>query len=137
MALQSIWVASTAPPLVVSAFPSSRTVGGRRRKCRPRAAVVEAKPQPAPDGAGGGERGRYAVQAYRGSSSAAARAGEMQAESRAMSRAANAPVYNPDLLALRYGSRPVKVPSFSDLGWQVLLPTTCLLISVFGVAGKF
>lgn len=83
--------------------------------------MLEARPPPAPDGAGGDERGRYAVEAYRGSSSAAAaaaRAGELQAEARAMSRAANASVYNPELLALRYGSRPVKVSSFSDFGEQ-------------------
>lgn len=136
MALQSIWVTSTAPPFVVGTFPSSRTVGGRRRKWRPRAAVLEARPPPAPDGAGGDERGRYPVEAYRGSSSAAARAGEMQAEARAMSRAANASVFNPELLALRYGSRPVKVSSFSRFRgpakWVALLVLNYWKVLIFG-----
>ncbi|XAR61487.1 Cadmium-transporting ATPase [Bertholletia excelsa] len=37
------------------------------------------------------------------------RAGDMQAEAGAMARAANASVYNPELLAIEYGSRPIKV----------------------------
>lgn len=34
---------------------------------------------------------------------------DLQAEARAMTRAANASVYSPELLALKYGSRPLKV----------------------------
>ncbi|XP_020573905.1 uncharacterized aarF domain-containing protein kinase At1g79600, chloroplastic [Phalaenopsis equestris] len=36
-------------------------------------------------------------------------AADIQAEARAMSRAVNASVYSPELLAARYGSRPIKV----------------------------
>lgn len=34
---------------------------------------------------------------------------DMQAEARAMARAANASVYSPELLAAKYGTRPIKV----------------------------
>lgn len=37
------------------------------------------------------------------------RAEDIQAEARAMARAANATVYSPQLLALKYNSRPIKV----------------------------
>ena len=37
------------------------------------------------------------------------RAKDIQAEARAMARAANATVYSPQLLALKYNSRPIKV----------------------------
>lgn len=33
----------------------------------------------------------------------------MQAEARAMARAANASVYSPQFLSIKYGSRPIKV----------------------------
>ena len=36
------------------------------------------------------------------------RAEDLQAEARAMARAAGATVYSPELLAARYGSRPFK-----------------------------
>ncbi|KAB1199691.1 hypothetical protein CJ030_MR0G015622 [Morella rubra] len=73
---------------------------GRVRFVRARAALVEARPRAVPalrDGPGsalvlGGDRTE-----------------DLQAEARAMTRAANASVYSPELLALKYGSRPLKV----------------------------
>lgn len=70
----------------------------------PRAALVEARPQQqvaairdVSNGAG------VALQVGRD------RAEDMQAEARAMSRAAGASLYSPELLATKYGSRPFKV----------------------------
>lgn len=37
------------------------------------------------------------------------RTDDLQAEARAMARATNAPIYNPELLANTYGSRPIEV----------------------------
>jgi aarF domain-containing kinase len=66
-----------------------------------RAALVEAKPRTVPalrdDGPGSGL-------VLRGD-----RTDDLQAEARAMARAANASVYSPELLAVKYGSRPIKV----------------------------
>lgn len=82
----------------------------------PRAALVEARPQQqvaairdVSNGAGA------ALQVGRD------RAEDMQAEARAMGRAAGASVYSPELLATKYGSRPFKVVSralqiFTGLG---------------------
>ncbi|OIT26144.1 PREDICTED: uncharacterized aarF domain-containing protein kinase At1g79600, chloroplastic [Nicotiana attenuata] len=93
--------------------------GGRKVKLRvtvPRAALVEARPQQqvaairdVSNGAG------VALQVGRD------RAEDMQAEARAMGRAAGASVYSPELLATKYGSRPFKVLSralqiFTGLG---------------------
>ncbi|KAK9928575.1 hypothetical protein M0R45_025704 [Rubus argutus] len=90
---------------------------GKSRSCirvraRPvRAALVEAKPTPAlrvRDGGGddGGDRS-VKVQLYRGGG--ADRTDDIQAEVRALARAANASVYSPELLVVKYGSSPVKV----------------------------
>lgn len=83
-------------------------------RARPvRAALVEAKPTPAlrvRDGGGGGDDGgdrSVKVQLYRGG--AADRTDDIQAEVRALARAANASVYSPELLVVKYGSSPVKV----------------------------
>ncbi|KAI8537007.1 hypothetical protein RHMOL_Rhmol10G0301600 [Rhododendron molle] len=82
----------------------------RRRKARvlPRAAIVEARPQavPAIKEVTGGNN---AVPFRRRDSSFRDRTGDMQAEARAMTRAANASVYSPELLLVKYGSRPVRV----------------------------
>lgn len=79
--------------------PVSRTA--RVRVAAPRAALVEASPPgPPPARDNGGVPLSFAV---------AERAEDIQAESRAMARAANATVYSPELLGLRYGSRPFKV----------------------------
>ncbi|KAE9450335.1 hypothetical protein C3L33_17780, partial [Rhododendron williamsianum] len=71
----------------------------RRRKARvlPRAAIVEARPQalPAIKEVTGGNN---AVPFRRRDSSFRDRTGDMQAEARAMTRAANASVYSPELL---------------------------------------
>lgn len=67
----------------------------RRRKRGVRAALVEARP----------EVTALRVNLVKGGD----RTEDLQAEARAMARAANASVYNPDLLALKYGSRPIKV----------------------------
>ncbi|XP_062164597.1 protein ACTIVITY OF BC1 COMPLEX KINASE 3, chloroplastic [Alnus glutinosa] len=66
-----------------------------------RAALVEARPRTVPalrdDGPGSGL-------VFGGN-----RTDDLQAEARAMARAANASVYSPELLAVKYGSRPIKV----------------------------
>ncbi|XP_059460890.1 protein ACTIVITY OF BC1 COMPLEX KINASE 3, chloroplastic [Corylus avellana] len=66
-----------------------------------RAALVEARPRTVPalrdDGPGSGLV------------LAGDRTDDLQAEARAMARAANASVYSPELLAVKYGSRPIKV----------------------------
>ncbi|GLU00174.1 hypothetical protein SLE2022_175590 [Rubroshorea leprosula] len=75
-----------------------RRQGGRvpvsRPRWRPRAALVEARPK---------ANGSVAVQLFR-----ADRAEDLQAEARAMARAANASVYSPELLSRKYGSRPIQ-----------------------------
>lgn len=48
---------------------------------------------------------------------------DLQAEARAMARAANASVYSPELLASNYGSRPVKVALY-------LLPRLLLFVLI-------
>ncbi|GMI80328.1 ABC1-like kinase 3 [Hibiscus trionum] len=67
-------------------------------KLGPRAALVEAGPRV--DGNG---TPAVALQVLGGD-----RAAELQAEAKAMARAANASVYSPELLANKYGSRPVQ-----------------------------
>ncbi|KAK6793164.1 hypothetical protein RDI58_012245 [Solanum bulbocastanum] len=85
--------------------------GGRRVKLRltpPRAALVEARPQQVPairDVAG---NSNVTGPLHVGPSSRD-RAEDMQSEARAMTRAADASVYSPDLLSSKYGSRPIKV----------------------------
>ncbi|KAH1046121.1 hypothetical protein J1N35_036905 [Gossypium stocksii] len=64
-------------------------------KLGPRAALVEAGPR--------GDGSPAALQVSRGDLAA-----DLQAEGRAMARAANASVYSPELLANKYGSRPVQ-----------------------------
>lgn len=48
------------------------------------------------------------------------RADDIQAEAKAMARASNASVYSPDLLALKYASRPFKVPIFPAVSFFLL-----------------
>ncbi|KAK4338811.1 hypothetical protein RND71_040273 [Anisodus tanguticus] len=87
--------------------------GVRRVKLRlsvPRAALVEARPQQV-----AANRDERALQVSRD------RADDMQAEARAMIRAADASVYSPEFLATKYGSSPIKVLSralqiFNGLG---------------------
>ncbi|KAL0460493.1 UNVERIFIED_CONTAM: protein ACTIVITY OF BC1 COMPLEX kinase, chloroplastic [Sesamum latifolium] len=87
---------------------------GRVKAIPPRAALVEAKPRPAQAINSGDGSASVALLRVRDSSSSSApssrdRADDMQAEARAMARAANASVYSPELLATKYGSRPIKV----------------------------
>ncbi|KAH6766546.1 Protein kinase superfamily protein [Perilla frutescens var. hirtella] len=95
----------------VGPTPTPTSWGGRRKLCLPRAALVEAKPRPLPAlrGGGGGDEETLSRLRERDYSSARDRADDMQAEVAAMARAANATVYSPELLASKYGSRPIKV----------------------------
>ncbi|KAL7081597.1 hypothetical protein ACP275_14G049500 [Erythranthe tilingii] len=112
---------STAVVSVPCCLCAASSGQGRRRwkLPPPRAALVEAKPIPVPSlrggGAGaGGDDGISGVPVLRVRefSSASAlrdRADDMQAEATAMTRAADASVYTPELLVTKYGSRPIKV----------------------------
>ncbi|KAL7124435.1 hypothetical protein ABFS83_14G048300 [Erythranthe nasuta] len=112
---------STAVVSVPCCLCAASSVQGRRRwkLPPPRAALVEAKPIPVPSlrgggGAAGGDDGSSGVPVLRVRelSSASAlrdRADDMQAEATAMTRAADASVYTPELLVTKYGSRPIKV----------------------------
>ncbi|XP_022872946.1 protein ACTIVITY OF BC1 COMPLEX KINASE 3, chloroplastic-like [Olea europaea var. sylvestris] len=120
-----------ALPSAITIFPQSKRC--IRRVKLPRAALVEAKPRPVPATRGGGRLGSGGdnvpgtVLRVREESSSYAlsprdRADDMQAEARAMARAANASVYTPEFLAAKYGSRPIKVMQraieiFSGLGY--------------------
>ncbi|XP_020696481.1 protein ACTIVITY OF BC1 COMPLEX KINASE 3, chloroplastic [Dendrobium catenatum] len=117
--------AATATALSLSSSSSSPNFLQLRRFPRPekgsrlpRAALVEAKPLPAlRGGASGGSsvNGEYAVQVVDAAAAELSirsrmdRAGDIQAEARAMTRAVNTSVYSPELVAARYGSRPIKV----------------------------
>ncbi|KAI5641855.1 hypothetical protein M9H77_00079 [Catharanthus roseus] len=104
------------------AFPS-RPCGLRRRTWRvnsPRLALVEARPEaPGPlirDGItvnDGNKASALVLSSTDGGiyplPSSRDRTEDMQAEARAMARAANASVYSPELLAAKYGTRPIKV----------------------------
>ncbi|KAJ0077840.1 hypothetical protein Patl1_36859 [Pistacia atlantica] len=83
-------------------WPCGSPLKGSKRRARTasRAALVEARPRAAP--------------VLRSDGSAAPvlaldRAEDLQAEARAMARAANATVYSPENLAGKYSSRPIKV----------------------------
>ncbi|PSS31136.1 UbiB domain protein [Actinidia chinensis var. chinensis] len=82
---------------------------GPKKKSRvaSRAAIVEARPQamPAVENVTGGGNNSSSSSVI----SLRDRTDDMQAEARAMVRAVNASVYSPQLLASKYGSRPVKV----------------------------
>ncbi|CAL9777312.1 unnamed protein product [Musa acuminata subsp. burmannicoides] len=92
----------------------------------PRAALIEARPVSASETDVGGGRGQYAIQLAAEMQTPTAvssrplaplsvirkdRAEDMQAEARAMARAANATVYDPQLLAAKYAAQPLKVLS--------------------------
>lgn len=75
----------------------------RRAKAIAKAALVEARPRAVPalrKSSGSGSVQKVLV---------GDRADDLQAEARAMARAANASVYSPELLARNYGSRPVQL----------------------------
>lgn len=103
-----------------------------------RAALVEATRQTPPvvvrqGGAAGTDVGRYSIQlADRGNGAASSpaslrdRTDDMQAETRALGRAVGATVYSPELLAEKYGSRPIKV--------RIPIPSPILLPCVVRMA---
>ncbi|XP_034905382.1 protein ACTIVITY OF BC1 COMPLEX KINASE 3, chloroplastic [Populus alba] len=74
-----------------------------RRAREARAAAVEARPPPGP--------ARVMRPAVRDADLIVGgdRTEDLQAEARAMARAVNASVYSPEVLAIQYGSRPIKV----------------------------
>lgn len=75
----------------------------RRARAIAKAALVEARPRAVPalrKSSGSGSVQKVLV---------GDRADDIQAEARAMARAANAPVYSPELLARKYSSRPVQL----------------------------
>lgn len=81
---------------------------GRKRILRmipPRAALVEARPQPVLAVRDGGSNNALAVQVVGGGD----RTTDLQAEAKALTRAANATVYSPELISRTYGSQPIKV----------------------------
>ncbi|PKA51630.1 putative aarF domain-containing protein kinase [Apostasia shenzhenica] len=115
-------MAASALSLTSSSSPSSfhlpRWSPAIQRSRPIRAALVEAKPVPASrSDSSVGEHAIQVVDAAAVNGVAAplvARsrmdlAGDIQAEARAMARAANVSVYSPQVLAARYGSRPIKV----------------------------
>ncbi|KAK9112163.1 hypothetical protein Scep_019682 [Stephania cephalantha] len=100
------------------------TAAAERRRLRAgpprtRAALAEAKPV-APLARDSGES--YAVQVLSAAPqpATASMAKDLQAEARAMARAANASVYSPELLSLKYGSRPIKLrpPGNQGRNWR-------------------
>lgn len=75
----------------------------RRAKATAKAALVEARPRAVPalrKSSGSGSMQKVLV---------GDRTDDLQAEARAMARAANASVYSPELLARKYSSRPIQV----------------------------
>lgn len=119
---------SAVPAALSLASPSSSPNFSRLRRLPPvskgsrfpRAALVEAKPLPALRPGGGRVNGEHAIQVVDSGTelpirSRMDRASDIQAEARAMSRAVNASVYSPELLAARYGSRPIKVRCLSAM----------------------
>ncbi|KAM0937198.1 putative ABC-type Cd(2+) transporter [Dioscorea sansibarensis] len=99
-------------PVVLSIPSSSSPPVVRPRSVRswaPRAAIVEARPSSVNLGGAVGGEAAIRPSSLSLSVSSRDRAGEMKAEARAMSRAASASVYSPQLLSLRYGSQPFKV----------------------------
>jgi aarF domain-containing kinase len=73
-----------------------------------RAALVQARPTIVPavrDGSSSGSDSALVIK--KGD-----RTDDLQAEARALARSANASVYSPELLSLKYGSRPIKVFHF-------------------------
>lgn len=89
--------------LALGPRPTSASRPKTRRAREARAAVVEARPPPAP--------ARVIRPAVRDANLIVGgdRTEDLQAEGRAMARAVNASVYSPEVLAVQYGSRPIKV----------------------------
>ncbi|CAL1386720.1 unnamed protein product [Linum trigynum] len=100
-------------------LPNFRTTPPPRRRPSlpylktPRAAIVESRPVRVPpatrDNGNGGLVLVSAGAAGGGGGGGGSRAEDMQAEARAMARAVDAPVFNPELIASKYGRRPIEV----------------------------
>nr|GME05800.1 uncharacterized aarF domain-containing protein kinase At1g79600, chloroplastic [Ipomoea batatas]GME05808.1 uncharacterized aarF domain-containing protein kinase At1g79600, chloroplastic [Ipomoea batatas] len=102
--------------------------GRQKRTHLVRAALVEVGPRQVPtirdrssDNSNGSLQSLQRGEVTSSIPSSRDRANDMQAEARAMARAANASVYSPQLLSAKYGSRPIKVLSraleiFTGLG---------------------
>ncbi|XP_020229290.1 protein ACTIVITY OF BC1 COMPLEX KINASE 3, chloroplastic [Cajanus cajan] len=100
-------VAQPCPSWTRGSIPLSMRISRRRFSGRtaltrftPHAALVQAVPSPS----SGRERDSSSIQVV-----TLSRANDLQAEARAMARAANATLYDPQLIASNYGSQPVKV----------------------------
>ncbi|XP_047179908.1 protein ACTIVITY OF BC1 COMPLEX KINASE 3, chloroplastic-like [Vigna umbellata] len=99
-------VAQPCPSWTSGSVPLSKRLTRRRFRGRintltrltPQAALVQAPPPPS------APRDNSSIQVL-----TLSRANDLQAEARAMTRAANASVYNPQLIASMYGSQPAKV----------------------------
>lgn len=97
----------------------------RVRLFKTRAALVESRPRVVPAAVtvrDGNNNNNNSQLIYR---KGLDRAEDIQAEGRAMARAANATVYSPQLLALKYNSRPIKV-SFNFI--NVVIYYTILIL---------
>lgn len=94
----------------------------RVRLFKTRAALVESRPRVVPAAVTVRDGNNNSQLIYR---KGLDRAEDIQAEGRAMARAANATVYSPQLLALKYNSRPIKV-SFNFI--NVVIYYTILIL---------
>ncbi|KAL5848103.1 hypothetical protein ACOSQ3_011627 [Xanthoceras sorbifolium] len=87
----------------LASWPRGAVSIPRSKKCKPkvraRAALVEARPRAVP-----ALRDRDTQKVLGGN-----RTDDLQAEARAMARAANASIYNPEIIARKYSSRPIQV----------------------------
>lgn len=92
-------------------FPTKWKVRGETGGAGAAAALVEARPRLLPAVADG-NTGAILLPDDR--------TNDMQAEARALARAANASVYSPQLLAIKYGSRPIKVYMAFPLNFNTL-----------------
>jgi len=95
--------------LALGPRPTSASRPKTRRAREARAALVEARPPPAP--------ARVIRPAVRDANLIVGgdRTEDLQAEARAMARAVNASVYSPEVLAVQYGSRPIKASKIIQL----------------------
>ncbi|KAI3972713.1 hypothetical protein MKX01_019371 [Papaver californicum] len=106
---------SSSTPTVTISRPKSTINSKKRLKTRVlpliRAAIAESRPASITRG---NNSNTYAVQVIESNSESVStnkisRADDIQAEAQAMARAANASVYSPELLSLKYSSSPLKV----------------------------
>ena len=108
-------VTAATYPRITEGLSSSRRMRWRRGRRGVRAATVEATPSTNSASASSSSNSGAVLQLQlqrRGREKERKRAEDLQAEVRAMERAVNASVYSPELLASKYGSRPLKVGSF-------------------------